>query len=99
VNQIPHTSKNARVTSYQVAHDVFAIEVKNATYRGTTFSGIIELVNGSDSIRKYKGAYRANAKLSWFGVTLKKRSPFINLNGAKVTLLPCYSGQVVSCLG
>jgi hypothetical protein len=98
-NTIPHTCLFATVTQIKKAHDVFAIEVKNAKYRGATFSGIIELVNGSDSIRKFKGAYRANAKLAWFGQELKMRNPFINLSGAEVMLLPSYSGEVVACLG
>ena len=98
-NTIPHTCLFATVTHFKKAQDVFAIEVKNAKYRGATFSGIIELVNGSDSIRKFKGAYRANAKLAWFGQELKKRNPFINLSGAEVMLLPSYSGDVVACLG
>ena len=97
-NTIPHTSSKAQVSKLERVKDVFAIEVKNAKYRGATFSGVIELVNGSDSIRKFKGAYRANAKLAWFGQELKKRNPFINLSGAEVMLLPSYSGDVVACL-
>lgn len=96
---IPHTSTKATITKLQKVQDVFAIEVKNAKYRGSIFSGVLELVNGTDSIRKYKGAYRANAKLAWFGQELKKRNPFINLAGAEVTLLPCYTGDVVASLG
>ena len=42
---------------------------------------------------------RANAKLTWFGRALKKHNPFINLDGADVMLLPCYSGDVVAGLG
>lgn len=95
----PHTCAFATVTQVKKACDVFAIEVKNAMYRGAQFSGVLELVNGSDSIRKYKGSYRANAKLAWFGKELKKRNPFINLAGAEVTLLPSYSGDVIACLG
>lgn len=95
----PHTCVFAKVTQVKKACDVFAIEVKNAMYRGATFSGVLELVNGSDSIRKYKGSYRANAKLAWFGKELKKRNPFINLASAEVTLLPSYSGDVVASLG
>lgn len=98
-NTIPHTCSFATVTQIKKARDVFALEVKNARYRGATFSGVIELVNGSDSIRKFKGFYRANAKLAWFGQELKKRSPFINLADAEVTLLPCYTGDVVASLG
>ena len=98
-NTIPHTSAKAQVSKLQRVQDVYALEVKNARYRGTTFSGVIELVNGTDSIRKFRGAYRANAKLAWFGQELKKRNPFVNLAGAEVTLLPCYSGDVVACLG
>jgi hypothetical protein len=96
---IPHTSSKAQVSKLQYVQDVFAIEVINAMYRGAKFSGVIQLVNGSDSIRKFKGAYRANAKLAWFGTELKKRNPFINLANAEVTLLPCYTGDVVACLG
>jgi hypothetical protein len=96
---IPHTSSKAQVSKLQRVQDVFAIEVKNAKYRGATFSGVIELVNGSDSIRKFKGVYRANAKLTWFGQELKKRNPFINLSSAEVMLLPSYSGDVVASLG
>lgn len=98
-NNIPNTCAGAKVSQIKRVQDVFAIEVKNAQYRGTTFSGILELTNGSDSIRKFKGAYRANAKLAWFGQELKKRNPFINLSGAEVMLLPSYSGDVVACLG
>lgn len=98
-NTIPHTCSFATVKQIKKARDVFALEVKNARYRGATFSGVIELVNGSDSIRKFKGFYRANAKLAWFGQELKKRNPFINLADAEVTLLPCYTGDVVASLG
>ena len=97
-NSIPNTSSKAKVSKLQRVQDVFAIEVKNAMYRGAKFSGVLELVNGTDSIRKYKDSYRANAKLAWFGKELKKRSPFINLANAEVTLLPCYTGDVVACL-
>ena len=96
---IPHTSTKDQVSKLQHVQDVFAIEVINAMYRGAKFSGVLELVNGTDSIRKYKDSYRANAKLAWFGKELKKRSPFINLANAEVTLLPCYTGDVVACLG
>lgn len=96
---IPNTSAKAQVSKLQRVQDVFAIEVKNAMYRGAKFSGVLELVNGTDSIRKYKDAYRANAKLAWFGQELKKRNPFINLANAEVTLLPCYTGDVVASLG
>jgi len=99
IKTIPHTCLFATVTQFKKAQDVFAIEVKNARYRGATFSGVIELVNGSDSIRKFKGAYRANAKLAWFGQELKKRKPFINLSGAEVMLLPSYTGDVIASLG
>lgn len=98
-NTIPHTSAKAQVSKLQRVQDVFAIEVKNAMYRGAKFSGVLELVNGTDSIRKFKGAYRANAKLAWFGQELKKHNPFINLSNAEVTLLPCYTGDVVASLG
>ncbi len=98
-NTIPHTSTKATVTKLAKVQDVFAIEVKNAKYRGATFSGVLELVNGTDSIRKFNGFYRANAKLSWFGQDLKKRNPFINLASAEVTLLPCYTVDVVASLG
>ena len=96
---IPNTSSKAQVSKLQRVQDVYALEVKNARYRGTTFSGVIELVNGTDSIRKFKGADSANAKLAWFGQELKKRNPFINLAGAEVTLLPSYTGDVVASLG
>lgn len=96
---IPGTYAKATINKVERVNDVYALEVKNAKYRGAKFSGIIELVNGLDSIKKYKGAYRANAKLTWFGRTLKKHSPFINLEGADVTLLPCYTGNVVAGLG
>ena len=96
---IPNTSSKAQVSKLQRVHDVFAIEVKNAMYRGAKFNGVLELVNGTDSIRKFRGAYRANAKLAWFGQELNKRNPFVNLSGAEVTLLPCYSGDVVASLG
>jgi hypothetical protein len=98
-NTIPHTSSKAQVIKLGRVQNVFAIEVKNAKYRGATFSGVLELVNGTDSIQKYKGFHRANTKLAWFGQELKKRNPFINLSGAEVMLLPCYSGDVVTCLG
>lgn len=98
-NTIPHTSSKAQVSKLERVQDVYAIEVKNAMYRGATFSGVLELVNGTDSIRKHKGFYRANAKLAWFGQQLKKHNPFINLAGAEVTLLPCYTGDVVASLG
>lgn len=97
-NTIPNTSSKAKVSKLKRVQDVYALEVINARYRGTTFSGILELTNGSDSIRKFKGFYRANANLVWFGQELKKRSPFINLAGAEVTLLPCYTGDVIACL-
>ncbi len=96
---IPHTSSKAQVSKLQRVQDVFAIEVKNAMYRGAKFSGVLELVNGTDSIRKYKDSYRANAKLAWFGQELKKRNPFINLSGAEVMLLPSYTGDVIASLG
>lgn len=96
---IPGTYSKATVNKIEKVKDVYALEVKNAKYRGAKFSGIIELVNGLDSIKKYKGAYRANAKLAWFGRTLKKHSPFVNLDGADITILPCYSGDVVAGLG
>ena len=99
MNQIPHTCNFAKVTKMHHVQDVFAIEVKNAKYRGAVFSGILELVNGTDSIKSYRGFYRANAKLAWFGQQLKKNSPFINLANAEVTLLPCYTGVVVASLG
>jgi len=98
-NSIPHTCANAKINKIRFVDDVFALEVKNATYRGAVFSGIIELVNGTDSIRKYKGTDRANVKLTWFGQGLKKRNPYINLANAQITLLPCYSGSVVASLG
>jgi hypothetical protein len=98
-NTIPHTSSKAQVKKLEHVQDVFAIEVKNAMYRGAKFNGVLELVNGTDSIKKYKGFYRANAKLAWFGKELKKRNPFINLSGAEVMLLPSYSGDVVASLG
>ena len=98
-NTIPHTSPKAQVSKLHHVQDVFAIEVINAMYRGAKFSGVLELVNGTDSIRKYKDSYRANAKLAWFGQELKKRHPFINLANAEVTLLPCYTGDVVASLG
>lgn len=98
-NNIPHTSSKAKVSKLQRVQDVFAIEVINAMYRGAKFSGVLELVNGTDSIRKYKDSYRANTKLAWFGTELKKRNPFVNLDNAEVTLLPCYTGEVVASLG
>jgi len=97
--KVPHTCANAKVSKLEHVEDVYALEVQGARYRGTTFSGVLELVNGTDSIRSIKGNYRANAKLAWFGQPLKKRNPFINLAGAKITLLPSYTGDVIACLG
>ena len=96
---IPCVSIKAKISEIKRVRDVYALDVINATYRGAKFSGVIELVNGTDSIKRYKGAYRANAKLTWFGRVLSKRNPFINLDGASITLLPAYSGNVVSGLG
>lgn len=99
LKSIPGTYAKATINETKNVNDVYAIEVKNAFYRGATFNGIIELANGLDSIRKYKGTDRANAKLAWFGRTLKKHNPFICLKNATVTLLPAYSGEVVAGLG
>ncbi|HQT82373.1 MAG: hypothetical protein B7Z60_09360 [Ferrovum sp. 37-45-19] len=99
IKHIPHTAKNARVTKTAYVKEVYAIVVENARYRNAVFSGVIELADASDSLRRYKGKFCANAKLEWFGKTLKKNNPFITLEGAVVSLMPSYSGPVIAGLG
>jgi hypothetical protein len=98
-NNIPHTFEFAKVTKVKHVEGVFAIEVVDATYRKAKFSGVIELANGTASLRKYKGKFRANTDLDWFGQKLKKHLPFVNLDSGVFSLIPQYSGPVVAGLG
>ncbi len=98
-NNIPHTCPAAKVTAYKQVKDVYAVEVTNACYRGAIFSGIVELVDGSECLQQFRGKFRAKVTLDWFGTQLKKHSRFITLDAGQFNLMPVYSGTVVANLG
>lgn len=95
----PHTCADAKVTGYKQVKDVFALEVKNARYRGAVFTGVVELVDGSECLRQLRGKFRAKVTLDWFGTQLKKHSRYITLDASQFNLMPVYSGAVVANLG
>lgn len=96
---IPHTCAAAKVTKFKQVSDVYAIEVKNARYRGAEFSGVVALEDGSDSLQHFRGKFRAKVSLDWFGTQLKKHSRYITLDAGQFNLMPVYSGAVVANLG
>lgn len=96
---IPHTCSDAKITAYKTVDNSFALNVKDASYRGTKFSGIVELVDGMDCLRQFKGKFRAKVTLDWFGSQLKKHSRYITLEASKFELMPVYSGAVIANLG
>lgn len=96
---IPHTCANAKVTAYKTVDNAFVLSVKDACYRGTRFSGIVELVDGSECLRQFRGKFRAKVTLNWFGTQLKKQSRYITLDAGSFNLMPVYSGAVVANLG
>lgn len=99
VNNIPHICASATVTNYKQVKDVYAIDVKDAHYRGAKFSGVLALEDGSECLQQYRGKFRAKVTLDWFGTQLKKHSRYITLDAGQFTLLPVYSGAVVANLG
>lgn len=99
LNNIPHTCAAAKVTDYKQVKDVYALEVTNASYRGAIFSGIVELVDGSECLQQFRGKFRAKVTLDWFGTQLKKHSRYITLDAGQFNLMPVYSGAVVANLG
>lgn len=99
LNNAPHTCADAKVVAYKQVKDVYAIEVKDAQYRGAIFSGVVELVNGSECLQQFRGKFRAKVTLDWFGTQLKKHSRYITLDAGQFNLMPAYSGAVVANLG
>ena len=97
--KIPHTCKHAQIKGFKYVDNVFALNVTNARYRNAVFSGIVELVNGTDCLRNFKGKFRAKVTLDWFGSKLKKHSRYITLDAGQFDLMPVYSGAVIANLG
>jgi hypothetical protein len=95
--EVPSTSERAQPVAVAPQAGGAVIHVENAEYRGSTFSGYIELSGEQPYFQTRKGL-RAHARLLWFGNRLPTRDPGILLENARVSEAPDYKGPVISNL-
>ncbi|QWD62815.1 hypothetical protein [Polynucleobacter sp. MWH-UH25E] len=95
----PHTHKGAIATEHTQVTNVFAIRVRNASYRSSKIDGVLELANGRDSFHILGNKLCAKARLAWFDMEFAKGFRSINLSDAQLQILPNYTGEVISKFG
>lgn len=92
----PHSSKSAKPSATQYVKNSRVIIVKDASYRGATFSGIFLLGENIQMHIPRTGMYYVEVYCCWFGLRLKTKGPSITVDMSSATIIASYSGDVVS---
>jgi hypothetical protein len=93
-NQCPNTTKFAKPIKPITVNKVRAIQLTNAKYRGSTFSGTFLLGDQVLVLDGKKRATRVEVLCRWFGHRLETRGLAFTVNLKKAVIKENFSGQV-----
>ena len=83
----PHTSNKAIVCDWHTVNNVRVINLKNAFYRGATFSGTFELSDKENPFFESDEGLRVEIKLYWYGRRLKTRWARVLISGKRPKII------------
>ena len=92
----PNTSKRAKPTATQSVSNARVIVVKDAMYRGATFSGTFLLSDKNDLPLPREGRHVVEVYCCWFGLRLKTRGLHFKVNTSTSEVSEKFNGAVVS---
>jgi hypothetical protein len=98
-NAAPHSSKRAMPIASQSVRNATVIVVKEAKYRGATFSGPFLLGDNNELPLPRSGSHSVEVYCCWFGFRLKTCGPSIKVDMSTAKVIKNYSGDVISNLG
>ena len=96
--QCPNTEPKAQPTKWEDVTKITVIEVVNATYRGSKFSGKFAIDDSKPIAKSNDGLDVAIIYCLWFGHRLKTRGIKVKFHSNNVTLIKDFSGRVISNL-
>jgi hypothetical protein len=94
----PNTSKRAKPTATQSVSNARVIVVKDAMYRGASFSGTFLLGDKNDLPLPRKGWHVVEVYCCWFGLRLKTRGLHFKVNMSNAEVVEGYTGDVFSTI-
>lgn len=95
----PHVHKSATVTAKRKVKKARVIVVENATYRGTTFSGTLELTEGQEVKIWRDKSTRVQVECKWYEWAPTRGGLRIAIPGGQWEIKEGYTGDVVATLG
>lgn len=94
----PNTSKRAKPSATQSVRNARVIVVKDAMYRGATFSGTFLLGDKNELPLPRKGWHVVEVYCCWFGLRLKTRGLHFKVNMSNAEVVEAYNGIITSNL-
>jgi hypothetical protein len=95
----PHTDPDAIPMSTRHVKDATVIVVTDAKYRGATFDGAFELIEGKKLQFWRNGTVRAEVNVKWYDWVPESNYPRIAFLKDNFKILEHYTGEVIDGLG
>ena len=95
----PNTSERAIIYDWRKVTNARVVELKDAFFRGSFFSGTFEVADKEDPFFEGHNGLRIETKIIWFGRSLKTRWPRVLLGSQRPKIKTDYTGQVAFKLG
>ena len=95
----PDTSATAVICDWNDVANARVVELKDAYYRGSIFSGTFELADKADPFFEGHDGLRVEIKLHWYGRRLKTRWARVLVGGKRPKIKTSYTGKVGWNLG
>jgi hypothetical protein len=95
----PDTSETAILCDWKEVTNARVVELKDAYYRGSTFSGTFEVADKADPFFEGHDGLRVEIKLHWYGRRLKTRWARALVGSKRPKIKTGYSGKVGRNLG
>lgn len=95
-SNIPHTDRNASVSSYRKVNGKRVIKIEQGRYRNATLTGHFELEDQhrKNPIKKHRGEDRVNVVITWKTKKLKRDQPLLTVSNCKFEFIDNYIGPV-----
>ncbi len=95
----PDTSKTAIIRDWHDVSNARVVELKDAFYRGSFFSGTFELADKADPFFEGHDGLRVEVKLHWYGRRLKTRWARVMVREKRPTIKTGFTGKTCWNLG